>query len=91
MADKQKFRGQVRFFRPEQAAGLAVIDIPEDVAIALGGLKQMKVRGRINGQDFTSNTMPAGNRRLALSASKAMLKAAGLVVGDTAEIEIQRV
>jgi hypothetical protein len=34
--------------------------------------------------------MPAGNRRLALSASKAMLKAAGLSVGDTAVIEVER-
>lgn len=67
-----------------------MIDIPDEVATALGGLKQMKVRGTINGVDFTSNTMPAGNRRLALSASKAMLKAAGLSVGDTAVIEVER-
>ena len=67
-----------------------MIDIPDDVATALGGLKQMKVRGTINGVDFTANTMPAGNRRLALSASKPMLKAASLSVGDSAEIEVER-
>jgi Domain of unknown function (DUF1905) len=84
------FRGRVRYFRPEQQGGLAVIDIPADVTAKLGGLKQLKVRGRINGAEFSSNTMPAGNRVLALSLSKALLKAAGLAVGDEAEVDIER-
>jgi len=91
MAGRLKFRGRVRFFRPEQASGLAVVDIPDHVTAALGGLKQMRVCGAINGADFASNTMPAGNRKLALSVSKAMLKSAGLSVGDAAEIEVERV
>ena len=91
MAGRLKFRGKVRYFRPEQASGLAVVDIPSDVAEALGGLKQMRVRGAINKTDFTSNTMPAGNRRLALSVSKKLLTDAGLTVGDEAEVWIERV
>src|SRR5207245_1620310 len=52
------FRGNVRYFRPETASGLAVIDIPAAVTKELGGIKQLKVKGVINGVEFTSNTMP---------------------------------
>ena len=91
VAGRAQFRGTVRFFRPERAAGLAVVDVPSDVTAALGGLKQMRVRGVLNGLEFTSNTMPAGGGILALSVSRKLLDAAGLSVGDEAEIEIERV
>jgi Domain of unknown function (DUF1905) len=90
VADRARFRGTVRFFRPERAAGLAVVDIPSDVMAALGGLKQMRVRGALNGMEFTSNTMPAGGGILALSVSRKLLDGARLSVGDEAEIEIER-
>lgn len=35
--------------------------------------------------------MPAGGGRLALSVSKAMMKAAAIAIGDTANVEIIRV
>jgi hypothetical protein len=35
--------------------------------------------------------MPAGGGKLALSVSKAMMKAANIAVGDTTEIEIHAV
>jgi len=38
--------------------------------------------------DFVSNVMPAGGGRLALSVSKAMMEAAGVYVGQTADVEI---
>ena len=85
-----KFSGTVRFFRPEKRSGLAVMDIPKQAADELGGLKQMRVRGKLNGAEFTSNTMPAGGGVLALSLSQALLKAAGLKVGQRAEVELQR-
>ena len=85
----ERFRGSVRYFRPEKASGLTVIDIPASVAKSLGGLKQMKVRGSINGVAFESNTMPAGGGVLALSASKKMLDSAGLKVGDSVQVEIE--
>ena len=91
VADRAQFRGTIRFFRPERAAGLAVIDIPGDVTAVLGGLKQMRVRGALNGMEFSSNTMPAGGGVLALSVSRKLLEAAGLRVGDEAEIEVERV
>ncbi len=85
-----KFTGTVRYFRPQQNSGLAVMDIPKKAADELGGLKQMRVRGKLNGVDFTSNTMPAGGGVLALSLSQKLLQAAGLKVGQKAEVELQR-
>lgn len=90
VAGPRTFRGNVRYFRPETASGLAVIDIPAAVTKELGGLKQLKVKGVINGVEFTSNTMPAGGGILAVSVSKKLLDAAKLSVGDRADVEIER-
>ena len=91
MAAASRFRGTVRFFRPELKAGLAVVDIPKTVATALGGLKQMRVRGKLNGVDFNSNTMPAGGGVLALSLSRTHLGAAGANIGDEVDVELERI
>jgi len=91
VAHRSQFRGTIRFFRPERATGLAVVDVPSNVTAILGGLKQFRVRGVLNGVEFSSNTMPAGGGVLALSVSRKLLDAAGLSVGDEAEIEIERV
>jgi Domain of unknown function (DUF1905) len=86
-----KFRSTIRHFRPERASGLAVADIPGEHIGPLGGLKQQRVRGTINGSEYASNVMPAGQGRLALSVSKAMMKAGRVAVGDEADFEIERV
>lgn len=91
MARASQFRGTIRFFRPELQSGLAVVDIPKTVAIELGGLKQMRVSGKLNGMDFNSNTMPAGGGVLALSLSQKLLGAVGLKVGDKVDVEVRRV
>ena len=85
-----RFAGKVRYFRPELESGLAVMDIPKTVATELGGLKQLRVRGTINGVEFTSNTMPAGGGVLALSLSKKLLDSAGLSVGQKADVDLER-
>jgi hypothetical protein len=90
MAAASRFRGKVRHFRPELKSGLAVVDIPKAVAAELGGLKQMRVRGKLNGVDFNSNTMPAGGGVLALSVSRKLLDAGGLKVGDETDVEVQK-
>jgi hypothetical protein len=90
MSQAPTFRAAVRFFRPEQASGLAVVDVPPEVTAKLGGLKQQRVRATVNGREFTSNTMPAGGGRLALSLNKQMLKECGLSVGDEAHFQIER-
>jgi Domain of unknown function (DUF1905) len=83
-----RFSGQIRFWNPERASGLAVVDVPPTGVEALGGLKQQRVRGTIAAAAFVSNVMPAGGGRLALSVSKAMMKSAGVDVGDEAAFEI---
>jgi hypothetical protein len=89
--DPIRFAGQIRYWNPEKASGLAVADIPESHVQVLGGLKQQRVSGTIGGADFVSNVMPAGGGRLALSVSKAMMRAAGVGMGDEAEVEITAV
>ena len=86
-----RFQATIRYWRPERESGLAVADIPSEHIAPLGGLKQMRVRGTINGAEYASNVMPAGSGRLALSVSQKMMRAAGLGVGDEAEFEIERV
>jgi hypothetical protein len=83
-----RFVGQIRYWNPEKASGLAVVDIPVPQIAAIGGLKQVRVRGTIGTAVFVSNVMPAGGGRLALSVSKAMMTAAKVSVGDSAAFEI---
>jgi hypothetical protein len=85
------FRATIRYWRPENASGLAVTDIPSEHIAALGGLKQRRVRGTINGAEYVSSVMPSGSGRLALSVSQKMLRAAGISVGDAADFEIELV
>ncbi len=68
-----------------------MVDIPKTVATALAGLKQMRVRGKLNGMDFISNTMPAGGGVLALSLSQKVLSTAGARVGGKIDVELERV
>ena len=89
--DPQRFTGRIRFWNPDKAGGLAVVDIPAEHVAPIGGLKQVRVHGTLGTTDFTSNVMPAGGGRLALSVSKAMMTAAGVAVGDTADVSILRV
>lgn len=84
-----KFRARIRYWNPKATSGLAVADIPTKHIASLGGLKQIRVQGTINGADYLSNVMPAGSGRLALSVSKKMMGAAGVGVGDEAEFEIE--
>jgi hypothetical protein len=89
--DAQRFNGTIRYWNPDKDSGLAVVDIPTEHVEAIGGLKQQRVRGTIGTAEFTSSVMPAGGGRLALSVSKAMMQAAGIAVGDTAEFAIFRI
>jgi len=86
--DPLSFAGPIRYFRPEAAKGLAVVDVPAELVPALGGLKQQRIRGTINEADFASSTMPAGAGRLAISVSKAMMAAGGVAVGDAARFVV---
>jgi Domain of unknown function (DUF1905) len=83
-----RFAGEIRYWDPAKSSGLAVVDIPPAAVQAIGGLKQQRARGTLANVEFASNVMPAGNGRLALSVSKAMMAAAHVTVGDVADVEI---
>lgn len=86
-----RFRSSVRYWNPEKGSGLAVADIPAEHVASIGGLRQQRVAGFIGGVEFSSNVMPAGGGRLALSVSKAMLKSAGVAVGTDTDFQITSV
>jgi uncharacterized protein DUF1905 len=86
-----RFSATIRYWNPDKGSGLAVVDIPVDHVQALGGLKQQRVRGTLDAVEFTSNVMPAGSGRLALSVSRAMMSASHLTIGKVAEVEITKV
>jgi hypothetical protein len=83
-----RFVGEIRYWNPEKGSGLAVVDVPADGIVALGGPKQQRVSGTLAGAAFTSNVAPAGGGRLALSVSKAMMAVAGVGLGDRAAVVI---
>jgi hypothetical protein len=69
--------------------GGAVAQIPAAVTAALGGLKQMRVFGKLNGVAYKSSTMPYRGA-FYLGVHKATREAAGVQVGDEVEIEVTR-
>ena len=89
MADSESFSAVIRRWNSGATSGLAVVDLPAERAEELGGLKQRRVRGMLNGHEFASNTMPAGGGILAMSVSKQMMKAAAVEVGDTVEVQVE--
>jgi hypothetical protein len=86
-----RFTAHVRHWNPEKQRGLAVADVPSEHIATLGGLRQQRVRGTFGGTEFVSSVMPAGGGRLALSVSKAMLTAAGVGIGESADVVISGV
>lgn len=69
--------------------GGAVAQIPPDVTTALGGLKQMRVTGIINGLPFRSSTMPYRGA-FYVGVHKATREAAGVGIGDEVELTLVR-
>jgi len=69
-------------------AGGAIVQVPPEVAASLGGLKQMRVFGTLNGVAYRSSTMPYGGRGLFMGVHKATREAAGVGFGDVVEVEV---
>jgi Domain of unknown function (DUF1905) len=76
------FSARVRQWRDDKPGGLAVVDIPAALVPDLGGRRQMRVTGNLNGTPFTGSTMLVAGGGLCVSVSKAALKAANAAVGD---------
>jgi hypothetical protein len=52
------FRGRVRQWREDKPGGLAVVDFPSELVRELGGRRQTRVTGSLNGADFTGSSLP---------------------------------
>jgi hypothetical protein len=83
------FRGKVRRWRDDKPSGLAVVDVPASLVGRIGGRRQMRVNGLLNGADFSGSTMLVAGGGFCVGVSKAALKAAGAAVGDTVELALE--
>ena len=88
MAGPVTFRGHVRRWDESKAGGLAVVDIPAELVPALGGRRQYRVEGTLNGAPFGGSTMLVAGGGFAVGVSKAALAAAKATVGDEVELAI---
>ena len=84
------FRGRVRRWHEDKPGGLSVIDIPADFVQELGGRRQMRMAGSLNGVPFTGSTMLVAGGGFCVGVSRAALQSAGLSVGDEADVELER-
>ena len=82
------FRGRVRRWNEDKPGGLAVVDIPAEFVADLGGRRQTRVTGSLNGAVFTGSTMLVAGGGLCVGVSRAALKAAAAAVGDDVELAI---
>lgn len=70
--------------------GGAVVLMPNDVSDAMGGRKQFRVTGTVNGVPMKSSTFPYKGEGLWLGVHKATREKAEVAFGDEIEIEITR-
>jgi hypothetical protein len=85
MGEEHRFRAVVEAAR----GGGAVALIPPEVGAALGGNRQMRVTGSLQGTPFRSSTMPYRGA-LYVGVHKATREAAGVAIGDQVEIAVVR-
>jgi hypothetical protein len=84
------FRGRVRRWREDKPGGLAVVDIPAELVAGLGGRRQMRMSGLLNGVPFTGSTMLVAGGGFCVGVSGAALKACGAAVGDEVDLQLGR-
>ncbi|TMB54558.1 MAG: DUF1905 domain-containing protein [Chloroflexi bacterium] len=90
MTDSIRFSAVIERPWRDPTGGGAMVQVPQEAISVLGGLKQMRVTGTLNGLDFRSSTMPGGDGRLYLGVHKATRAAAGVSYGDSVALEITR-
>ena len=90
MSTEVEFTGTVRRWDPAKPGGLAVVDVPADCVRQLGGRKQQRVVGTLNGAGYTGSTMLVAGGGLCVGVSKAVLKAAGVAFGEDVRIVLDR-
>jgi NaMN:DMB phosphoribosyltransferase len=84
------FRGRVRRWRQDKPGGLAVIDIPLELVADLGGRRQMRIAGSLNGVPFAGSTMLVAGGGFCVGVSAAALRTCGASVGDEVDVRLER-
>lgn len=84
MAEKRRFKSTIEQAR---GPGATVALVPREVIPALGGLKQKRAFGWLNGVEFTTATFPYKGT-LYVGVPKAARVAAGVGLGDAVELEL---
>jgi hypothetical protein len=82
------FKGRVRRWNEDKPGGLAVVDVPAELVDQLGGRRQMRVTGTLDGAPYTGSTMLVAGGGFCVGASRTALKAAGAEVGDEVQLSI---
>jgi hypothetical protein len=84
-----KFSTLIRYWDPSKEARLAVADIPSSVVTKLGGRRQMRVTGSLNGRPFAGSTMLVAGGGFCVGVSHAAMRDAGVSVGDRVNLRIE--
>ena len=90
MGERVTFRGRVRRWDESKPGGLAVVDVPAELVPELGGRRQYRVQGTLDGAEFGGSTMLVAGGGFAVGVSKAALEGAGAKVGDEVQLVIGR-
>lgn len=85
MAEEHRFRTTIE----AATGGGAAAQIPPEVRDALGGNRQMRVTGTLNGLPFRSSTMPYRGG-FYVGVHKAAREAAGVDIGDEVTLTLVR-
>ncbi len=74
---------------PPRGAGALVV-LPEESAAILGTRARVPVRATFNGFAYRGSLMPMGNGRFGLGLTKAIRESAGIAIGDTVHVVVER-
>lgn len=85
MGETHRFRSVIEAAR----GGGGVARVPPDVCQQIGGLKQLRIFGTVNGVPYKSSTMPYRGD-FYMGIHKETREAAGVDIGDEVEIELTR-
>jgi hypothetical protein len=88
--ERVTFRARVRYWDEAAGKGLAVVDVPAELVERLGGRKQYRVGGTLNGAPYAGSGMLVAGGGYCVGTSGAALKAAGARVGDEVDVSIAR-
>ena len=88
---KIQLTSRIRYWDEEKQAGLAVAEIPAKLVAALGGRRQMRVKGTLNGKPFTGATMLVQGGGFCVGVTKDAMRAAAVAVGDKVKLVLEPV